>query len=107
MASLLRQFKNLSPCIGQRLLKSTVLNIAPVVTSKRGAKQWQPEPEDVECFSRAVMYPDEITSKWAAPPWDDVDPIPEKNVSNLVVNFGPQHPAAHGVLRLVLELGGE
>ncbi|XP_033117317.1 NADH dehydrogenase [ubiquinone] iron-sulfur protein 2, mitochondrial-like [Anneissia japonica] len=53
------------------------------------------------------MYPDEITSKWAAPPWDDVDPIPEKNVSNLVVNFGPQHPAAHGVLRLVLELGGE
>ena len=23
------------------------------------------------------------------------------------VNFGPQHPAAHGVLRLVLELDGE
>src|SRR3979411_1613210 len=23
------------------------------------------------------------------------------------INFGPQHPAAHGVLRLVLELGGE
>ncbi len=22
-------------------------------------------------------------------------------------NFGPQHPAAHGVLRLVLELDGE
>ena len=26
---------------------------------------------------------------------------------NLLINFGPQHPAAHGVLRLVLELDGE
>lgn len=25
----------------------------------------------------------------------------------MVLNFGPQHPAAHGVLRLVLELEGE
>uniref|UniRef100_A0A8D2PT83 NADH dehydrogenase [ubiquinone] iron-sulfur protein 2, mitochondrial n=1 Tax=Zosterops lateralis melanops TaxID=1220523 RepID=A0A8D2PT83_ZOSLA len=28
-------------------------------------------------------------------------------VSSLTINFGPQHPAAHGVLRLVLELSGE
>ena len=26
---------------------------------------------------------------------------------NYTINFGPQHPAAHGVLRLVLELDGE
>jgi len=26
---------------------------------------------------------------------------------NFTMNFGPQHPAAHGVLRLVLELDGE
>src|SRR3981189_2521017 len=25
---------------------------------------------------------------------------------NFTINFGPQHPAAHGVLRLVLELDG-
>ena len=31
----------------------------------------------------------------------------EKSVKNLTLNFGPQHPAAHGVLRLVLELDGE
>jgi NADH-quinone oxidoreductase subunit D len=26
---------------------------------------------------------------------------------NFTINFGPQHPAAHGVLRMVLELDGE
>ena len=31
----------------------------------------------------------------------------EHNVRNFSINFGPQHPAAHGVLRLVLELDGE
>lgn len=30
-----------------------------------------------------------------------------KKVRNFTMNFGPQHPAAHGVLRLVLELNGE
>jgi len=29
------------------------------------------------------------------------------SVRNFTINFGPQHPAAHGVLRLVLELDGE
>jgi NADH-quinone oxidoreductase subunit D len=31
----------------------------------------------------------------------------ETNLRNFTINFGPQHPAAHGVLRLVLELDGE
>jgi NADH dehydrogenase (ubiquinone) Fe-S protein 2 len=30
-----------------------------------------------------------------------------KKIKNFTMNFGPQHPAAHGVLRLVLELDGE
>ncbi|ELV07849.1 NADH-quinone oxidoreductase subunit D [Wohlfahrtiimonas chitiniclastica] len=29
------------------------------------------------------------------------------NIENYTLNFGPQHPAAHGVLRLILELNGE
>jgi NADH-quinone oxidoreductase subunit D len=31
----------------------------------------------------------------------------ESQIKNFSINFGPQHPAAHGVLRLVMELDGE
>jgi NADH-quinone oxidoreductase subunit D len=31
----------------------------------------------------------------------------QSDIANYTINFGPQHPAAHGVLRLVLELDGE
>ncbi|WP_294120227.1 NADH-quinone oxidoreductase subunit D [Sphingomonas sp.] len=31
----------------------------------------------------------------------------DETISNYTINFGPQHPAAHGVLRLIMELDGE
>lgn len=34
-------------------------------------------------------------------------PLAPAKVQNFTINFGPQHPAAHGVLRLVLEMKGE
>jgi len=34
-------------------------------------------------------------------------PGAEAQIKNFTMNFGPQHPAAHGVLRLVLEMDGE
>ena len=46
-------------------------------------------------------------------PWEgteyikDLSKIDDKKIKNLNLNFGPQHPAAHGVLRLILELDGE
>ena len=30
----------------------------------------------------------------------------EQRIRNFNINFGPQHPAAHGVLRMVIELDG-
>nr|WP_221211438.1 NADH-quinone oxidoreductase subunit D [Sphingomonas pseudosanguinis] len=39
---------------------------------------------------------------------DDADPTTgDVSIQNYTINFGPQHPAAHGVLRLVMELDGE
>jgi NADH-quinone oxidoreductase subunit D len=34
-------------------------------------------------------------------------PEPELDADHMLINIGPQHPATHGVLRLVLELDGE
>jgi NADH dehydrogenase (ubiquinone) Fe-S protein 2 len=33
--------------------------------------------------------------------------LKENTIKSFMMNFGPQHPAAHGVLRLILELNGE
>ena len=33
--------------------------------------------------------------------------VQRQTLKNFTLNFGPQHPAAHGVLRLVLEMNGE
>lgn len=44
------------------------------------------------------------------PPSQGITSSPESGevaIQNYTINFGPQHPAAHGVLRLVLELDGE
>ena len=31
----------------------------------------------------------------------------DSEIKTMTINFGPQHPAAHGVLRMVMEMDGE
>ncbi|KAJ8958437.1 hypothetical protein NQ318_002223 [Aromia moschata] len=76
-------------------------------TSKNLNAKWYPDSEWMSQFDGPVMYPDETTKNWALQPWNAKKAPVEKTVKNLTLNFGPQHPAAHGVLRLVLELDGE
>lgn len=38
---------------------------------------------------------------------EDMDIAPREKIKPYTINFGPQHPAAHGVLRLILEMDGE
>ena len=45
---------------------------------------------------------------WTAEDTADVLPAKDGNeIQNYMINIGPQHPAAHGVLRLIMELDGE
>ncbi|ESO08417.1 hypothetical protein HELRODRAFT_75061 [Helobdella robusta] len=73
----------------------------------RDASVWLPDKEFYEKFKKPILYPDENTSKWVLPPFNQRAIPKEKKVQNITMNFGPQHPAAHGVLRLVLTLDGE
>ncbi|XP_050302513.1 NADH-ubiquinone oxidoreductase 49 kDa subunit [Anthonomus grandis grandis] len=76
-------------------------------TSVQNGARWFPDEEYFNSFKGPVMYPDDTTKHWALQPWRQSESPIEKEVKNVTINFGPQHPAAHGVLRLVLELDGE
>nr|CAI5823967.1 unnamed protein product [Callosobruchus analis] len=81
--------------------------VALIHTSKQLDAKWHPDEEWFAQFNGPVIYPDETTKNWAMQPWNATKIPTEKSVKNVTLNFGPQHPAAHGVLRLVLELDGE
>ena len=78
-----------------------------VFSSKRNGATWTPDAEYLKQFDVPVMLPKMEHSAWKMPPMSQLESSVEKKVTNINLNFGPQHPAAHGVLRLVLELDGE
>ncbi|KAK7491069.1 hypothetical protein BaRGS_00017765 [Batillaria attramentaria] len=104
MASASLFLRKVAPTILQR---AVVKNSAPLYFARGAGKVWLPDKEYFDQFNLPVMYPDESTSGWKLPPFNEKSMVREKIVQNITLNFGPQHPAAHGVLRLVLTLDGE
>src|SRR3546814_4884720 len=52
-------------------------------------------------------YTSPVRSMFEGYPVDTADTAGDQVVTNYTINFGPQHPAAHGVLLMVMELDGE
>ncbi|KAH3715482.1 NADH-ubiquinone oxidoreductase 49 kDa subunit-like [Dreissena polymorpha] len=80
--------------------------LAPV--GSRTASNWQPDVKFIK--THEGLYTDatpEQKALWEIPLEHRNKQDYERTIQNVVLNFGPQHPAAHGVLRLVLHLIGE
>jgi len=82
------------------------------VFSVRNATAWKPNAEYINQFSawnietptheeHAVINPREMQVR------EEPEDKELTKLDTLTINFGPQHPAAHGVLRMILEMAGE
>ncbi|XP_061163960.1 NADH-ubiquinone oxidoreductase 49 kDa subunit-like [Saccostrea echinata] len=109
MAAAARLLRKLAPVVRTNHWQSLLCKTATPACQVRfaGSARWDPlqDPEWIERLNQPVLYPDPEMSNWH-PPERDVDDI-DLSVSNFTLNFGPQHPAAHGVLRLIVTLQNE
>lgn len=92
---------NGAKCLAPTL--STVNSLS--VEQRRFVKKWYPDKQffqefEEECFLVDHEYKGKLSRNVTRE-------NPQMRFRNVLINFGPQHPAAHGVLRLALELRGE
>lgn len=98
--------------VNQQNSSSQLLPVLSAVHSHqqcRTAKKWYPDKQFFQQFEKeAYLLPDDPSTYEEGSVYKLVKKEDnEWRIRNIVINFGPQHPAAHGVLRLVLELRGE
>ncbi|XP_048776515.1 NADH-ubiquinone oxidoreductase 49 kDa subunit-like [Ostrea edulis] len=109
MAAAGRLLRKLSPVSRVTHWQSLLFKTATPACQVRfaGTARWDPlrDPEWIDKLSQPVLYPDPEISNWHPPQLDEEDV--DMSISNYTLNFGPQHPAAHGVLRLILTLQNE
>lgn len=87
----------------RHILAADSINTSNQNKSQQRNARWFPGPKEMQDGWGIVTPPE----SFGRPRLPDLGFEPERAVKNLILNFGPQHPAAHGVLRLILELDGE
>nr|CAX69744.1 NADH dehydrogenase (ubiquinone) Fe-S protein 2 [Schistosoma japonicum] len=73
---------------------------------KRFTSRWVPDKKFMDGLKKSLIHPVAIKESEIIPPSDFFKGT-HYEVQSVHLNFGPQHPAAHGVLRLIMELDGE
>lgn len=76
-----------------------------VESQRRHGHQWAPDINVLKQEHDYKVYYG-IDQAWK-PPSKAEEVLQQPGIKNVSFNFGPQHPAAHGVLRLILEMDGE
>jgi len=111
----LRRFQSLVPAVRAAAVRAPQMRTISGSTTK-GKSMINPkydigEGSEAEPWNAPGPYANTVNNVYDTPeehvPDADGVFVPDNEISNLTINFGPQHPAAHGVLRLVLELQGE
>jgi NADH dehydrogenase (ubiquinone) Fe-S protein 2 len=94
----------------QRSLNPTSATALINNDQKRWAGAYYGNPQTFkDAEENVLLVNDDESARWKQIPasFSNVEKVVQSAGQNVVLNFGPQHPAAHGVLRLVIELDGE
>uniref|UniRef100_A0A194AM76 Complex I-49kD n=1 Tax=Pinctada fucata TaxID=50426 RepID=A0A194AM76_PINFU len=121
LGTLLRKFpKNAVPTFWQPAVSKLALpsnvngdRCVNKIQVRHAGPQWLPDENYYRKLGDLVMLPKETSSPSNSDaiqyevPEISMENFREEEIHNITVNFGPQHPAAHGVLRLVMTITGE